>query len=500
MEVSASTLVRAGGRDQLLEDFRALADATTFEGVPRYSDRPTLAWLAKFLAGQAGGPNKDLPLFELCHLVNALDRGNGSPDFRTLFFLGGERAVPQTYKRLLDPVDFLEGVKAGKEGITLCYPEGDFTIRFGRMPMLGALFEFLASMEDFAFYTEFNTIFDELAQAPFSVKSTQAASNRLSSNLRQYRKKYFITAEHDGKFMQLLGFLKERNSEKEIFIDDDAILDFWLLHSQGKEFKGYRTVFELFITFMNAFDETKSRESAHGATRLGTDWESGEVDIDIENGVLEGMGDWQSPLSLFDEEPVASVKFFKKTGERKPLEALMSFGPKATSLPLAFLRYESFGQVQAGITNDLQVGRDTVKKRLTCDEAEPYQDKHTVLASLFDHVRELQKAAFHVIAGKKPDGNVVAFPGTEEVDNNALEAAQVDAAKAFKKLTRMGFDDEVFTDPTRERAFRLAAGALLTIGGQLQNFLTKAEPMINQFDQDKTVFAQQFNILYGEQS
>ncbi len=500
MEVSTSTLVRAGGRDQLLADFRALAEATTQDGAPRYSERPTLSWLARFLTAQTGGPNKDLPLFELCHLVNALDRGDGGTDFRTLFFLSGERAVPQTYKRLLQSLSFSEEIKCTPDGITLCYPEGNFTIRYGRMPMLAALFEFLASMDNFAFYTELNSTFDALGSTLLSVKSTQAASNRLASSFRLYRKKHLTTAEHDGKFNQVLGFLTKRNTENEVIIDDSAILDFWLLHSQGNEFKGYRTVFELFITFMTAFDETKSRESAHGAARLGTDWESGEVDIDPELSSSDTMGDWQSPLTIFDQEPVASVKFFKKTGERKPIEALMEFGPKAASLPLAFLRYESFGQVQAGITNDLQVGRDTVGKRLTCDEAEPYESKHEVLSSLLGHVRELQKAAFHVIAEKKPDGNLVAFPGTEDMDQDTLEAAQINATKAFKKLTRKGFDDEAFSDPTKERAFQLAAGALLTIGGQLQNFLSKSLPALVQFDQDKKIFAQQFIALYGDPS
>ncbi len=88
MEPSYQSLVQSGGREQLLEDFRAVAETTTFEGISKYGERPTMVWLARFVVGQAGGPNKDMPLLELCHLVNAVEASCDLSDGLTTFFIG----------------------------------------------------------------------------------------------------------------------------------------------------------------------------------------------------------------------------------------------------------------------------------------------------------------------------------------------------------------------------------------------------------------------------
>ncbi|MBT7977492.1 MAG: hypothetical protein HN557_12585, partial [Rhodospirillaceae bacterium] len=75
----------AGASAQLLADFRALAEATTMDGAPRHAPRPVLNWLARVIVGREGGPNRDTPLYELCHLVNAIEAGGDGPDRLLLF-------------------------------------------------------------------------------------------------------------------------------------------------------------------------------------------------------------------------------------------------------------------------------------------------------------------------------------------------------------------------------------------------------------------------------
>ena len=104
---------------------------------------------------------------------------------------------------------------------------------------------------------------------------------------------------------------------------------------------------------------------------------------------------WESPLHIFDEKPTSEVKFFKQKNERAPIEQLMKYGPYANSLPIAFLRTETFGAVQSGITNDLQIkrGAQSIKNRITCNDASSYDEIMEVFEDIFEHVKKLELAS-----------------------------------------------------------------------------------------------------------
>src|SRR5215469_10241225 len=97
------TLVRAGAESSMLEDFRALADATAPGGTPRYREHRVLETLARFLVRGSAGANRDAALYELCHLVNAVDACGVAADRRNAFFLAPEAASPARFRtRLAD--------------------------------------------------------------------------------------------------------------------------------------------------------------------------------------------------------------------------------------------------------------------------------------------------------------------------------------------------------------------------------------------------------------
>jgi hypothetical protein len=506
---------RAAADGVLLEEFRAISETN------RYPDHPVLVWLVRFIVGSGGGPNKDSPLFELCHLVFAVDAltGNGNLDGRTLFFLGVERAIPRVIRPHLDTLAIASDscpARLEESGIVIEYEGGPFQVKFGRMPFLIALYEFLVSMEGFTFYDELSDIFDGIADSArhVSVRTIKDATNNIASVLRQYRRTHMEWSANNEKFDRILPFLQERDEGNDLTIDDAAILDFWTLHSHGKEFKGYKTVFDAFVTFQRALQVGNRTQATQQASVMGTDRAAGEVDLADQAYDLGAFGEWTSPFQVLDEDEVKEIKFFKGAGERKPLEALMLYGPDAVRLPHAFMRLDCFAPIQTGITNDLQVkrGRESIERRVSCVDAEPYAERRDLYVRLKEHVQNLVKAALHGVLETNGDvsDNVVAFPGGGDVAADIevdFDAMAEDAYDAFRRLTRKGFED--ITDPNDERgdAFRRAAGALVTMAHILQGMLDAAERMDNtppdlniMFEQDRSAFSSQFARIYGERS
>jgi hypothetical protein len=536
MELAEQIIQGAGATGQLLADFRALAEATTPDGVPRHAPRPTLNRLARFLIGRAGGPNRDAPLYELCHLVNAVDACGDDPDRQALFFLHGDRASPATFRhhftnRVTSQGWRRDGFALSNEGVVVCYRDSEFTITTGRMPFLVALYEFLCGMEDYAFYSEFNDILDAMIPNAGNAQAIQEASNAIARQVRQYRGRHLSFTSQNERFDKIYRFLRERAPEERLRVDDESVLDFWVRHSGGDDFKGYKTVFNAFANFIQALDDVARTTAAEGARSIGGDWEDGEIDPGDGGLDLGSFGDWKTPFAILDEAPAAEIKFFKKRGERDAIETLMEFGPRAVSLPLAFMRLESFGPVQAAITTDLQVkrGADSVKRRISCQDCEPYETRRAEFNRVLTHVRELQKAAFHALNSAKAQGaggdtasDVVALHpcgpetlfeaalrnGDElDIDDDAVKQITEDAARSFRQLTRKGFDDDVLGDENRMEGFRVGAGAILSIAAQLEAFidamarLDQSEPgLASWHETDRTAFSRQFKELYGDAS
>ena len=167
-------------------------------------------------------------------------------------------------------------------------------------------------------------------------------------------------AHLDDKFVRIHKFVTEKTNRDKtntgtFLIEDDDILSFWQQNSNYEEFKVYRSVFDNFVVYMKAYVETGLARNFFNPSIIGANREENEVEPQSTEGKLGGGESWESPLHIFDEKPTSEVKFFKQKNERAPIEQLMKYGPFANSLPIAFLRTETFGAVQSGITNDLQI-------------------------------------------------------------------------------------------------------------------------------------------------
>jgi hypothetical protein len=527
MDDPVSMISRSGATGTLIAEFRALSDATDMDGAPKYAPQPVLQGLARFITGASGGPNKDSELFELSHLIAILARLAPGADARAAFFLGLTKAAASVFRATIqDYGDAPDGIGVDEDGVSATYGEAEFGVRYGRMPLLAALYEFLIASDGFENYQPVNDVFDGLSDGAESVRQIQDAANALSSIVRQYRRKHIERSKYGEKFNAILTFLRARTGEGQIQVDDQAVLEFWVSNNDGGDFRVYRTVFEGFIQFMKSFDMGGRTDAVEHSAVIGTDFEAHEVEPDDQADDIFALSDWQSPLAVLAEGAAADIKFFKKESEQKPIEALMQYGPYAERLAMAFLRLESFGPIQAGITNDLQVkrGRASIEARITCDDAFEYRGKVAAFEAILDHVKQLQKAAYHVLtSGPGQPGresNVVSLFGDapetsfEAARNNdalaevgAGELAEIgaEAEAVFRKIVRKGFEESVLQSGDGIEGFRIGAGALVAMEGLLRRYIKTATALDNappdlaeRFASDRAIFAARFQSLYGE--
>jgi hypothetical protein len=273
---------------------------------------------------------------------------------------------------------------------------------------------------------------------------------------------------------------------------------------------------------LKALEETARSEAMAQAAPIGMDREKGEVEPDDTCAHVTAAQEWVSPLTLLDTEPAAAIKFFKKEGERKPMEALMHYGPAAIRLPLAFLRLESFGPVQSAITTDLQIGRrERIDERASCAGVDTYGEIVTRLENLLALVKRLHKAVFYALhkgAEEKDPSNVVSFQAAtlfeqarsmieqarELPDAATLERLATDAARTFRSIARKGFDEAELGNETRRHGFEIGATALVAAASHLESYLAAArrvgartQTLERWFDADRSTFSERFRVLYG---
>jgi len=512
--VEITHLLGGGASGEAREMFLAIAQSG------RYADNVVIR-LSRIISGRGGGQNRDTPIYELCHLMNIVNAsGFGDAGSRMSFFMAQERVVPSIVGDLIahaveDGGWRRDGFSSGSKGVAIEYADGSFKVRYGRMPLLMALYEFLCSIDDFTFFGELNNIFDEMLVSPVSIVSIKRATGLIASRFRKWRRANLDWAQYEEQFDRISVFLKEHSEDGLWNIDDTAILTFWLLHSNGNNFIGYKTVFDYFVKFMRFQRSADFRHAEATAKPLGSDFESGEREVGawddaFENidgravgelsteDITDNFSEWVSPLHIFDAKGLSDINFFKEESERKPLENFLRYGPDAARLPQAFLRLESFVPVQAGITNDQQMkrGEASWKSRLSCVDAVSYSDIEKAFNEHLEHVKRMQLASLHVIKKEKTAKDLNIEAGDRQT--KIIE----DARKVFTGIKRKGFDESAFDENGKE-LFGRAAEGLVAISGQLENFLTRVRALNKKgdglgqlFDEDREVFIRQFKTIY----
>ena len=521
------TLARGGADGEALADFRCLADATSANGGPRYRSKAHLSWLSAVIAGEhMSGQNRDKPLYALCHLVLMIDAAWPGVEGRWMALLAADQPSPQQFKTWFDENAGATGWKkpgfaVTPKGVSCTAGDAPWHIYFGRMVSLAALFEFLIGMEAGAHYAEIESTFEALCAGDAGAHEIRGASNALAKILRSYRRRHFARAVHEDRFNALYRFLRDRSPDGRIVIDDQTIFAFWL-ESTTDAFVSYAGSAEAMIKLYRLFAASEIGVAIDDAAPFGAErdeWDASEDAL----GDMPG-GPWRSPFEVIDAPPAAAIKFFKKEGERKPLVNVAAFGPEVEALPLTILRLDSFGTVQSAISNDLRLSRGTLAARLSCEGTHSYRAIYETLHGLKPHLEALQKATLWAIYSHSHSqghdhqsvtasgaNNVIAFPGNaapqlavpdEDIPSEKQAQILSDAERAFKAMTRKGFDAASLRDEEHVAGFYVGAGAVLQIADVLERYLrtlTRYQQRLDDmFERDRALFAQRFETLYGE--
>ncbi len=535
--VSAEHMVLEAGKSPALVAAFQLVSESDVGGEPRYTP-PVCRDLAKTITCRAYAP----AVMELCHLVNIADSCGGGR-FETLFW-GVELARAGAFHNVI--LDFTDaggwrrpGFEAGSGAVDVDYPDGRFSVSYGRMPFLAALLEFLITTLE---YPTLDDLFKRMVKAGPTMAVVSEHANELSRLVYNYLKDNLPSAQNQRKFHSLIGYLEERWSGD--FdpgdIDDASVLDFWRVESLeggdgGGDFRTFQTVFRTFVRLRQTLEAAADLHEIENPRAIGTDRESGEIDPDSLLGMMDTVEERPNPLHSLGEPPASGIKFLNKR-EAGDLELLMECGRTGLDMPLSLVRCEVFGKAQARITQALR-RQDTgaaLKGLLDDPATETYEERVSAFGALRGHCRRVLLASLFLLVEARraeamelllalapnmeglraamPDGPGDDVAGTvlDALANPAragedIAALMAEAKKATRGLSRQGFSTETARDDDGALGFRDGTSAVREIAGLLKSFVGALQDIRlpegdweTQNAADHAVFSRQFNLLYGE--
>ena len=489
---------KAGLSDALLAAFRNAAEATTAEGELMFS-RSVSRDLAKAVACR----NYSTLVLQLCHLINIADAS--SEEGWEAFFFSGGRASSSSFRGLISERLEAQGWRRGgfdvtSEGIVIIYEDGEFNVPFARMPILSALMYFL--METVGYANAEKALTDMLKDAARQ-KAVSDAANQVSRGLYEYLGDHLRAAQEQGKFEQIVSFLKAQNGGGETEIGDAAILVFWRQQTEAVgvgDFKQYRSALRAFVAFVKAMERGKSKGAMAHTASIGENRDAGEISPDILSAAMEMEGEWQSPLPRLETEPASHVRFLNNR-EQKDVSLLMDWGPLAMAWPLSLLRYETFGFTQSRLT---QAARSGASKReiaqiASCEETEDFSGRIARIDALGTHASETLKASAWILQ------QAAGGEGSNGLDGTVVDADMLAARRAFKKLNRQGFSEDTPSDPELVSGHRAGIEVMLSVRDRITSWHemageldSRAPGLKAQFEMDKNCFRNGFHRLYGE--
>lgn len=417
-----------------------------------------------------------------------------------------------------------EYLKCEAVEIIITYTDGEFGISYGRMPFLAALAEFVLSIVGFE-------AMEKSVSGICSLKQVREAANEMSRSVYDYLKDHLPPTQAHRKFARMAEFLGEAHTisftpEK---ICDEDILGYWLVNSvEGEngsesELKMFETVYRDFVRLGQAIQLGLDKTQANSAKTIGLDREAGEVEPEALDAWMESLSEDAQLLDLFEDDPVAYVKFFNKR-EREGLTLLLESGTFAQTWALSFMRCEVFGAGQRRLTQALRrkVADNELAELCQDSASENYEECTDGLDKISEHLKRVNEACLYAVLREdhevetiSHDDNVIAFPSASTGDTAIAKLMDdpdhADRIKVLKKsygsLNRKGFEERPEQDDLRMAAFQRAAELLPSIQKASQNWLATwgsyslpEQTQDKQFEADKQVFADQFSCLYTKRT
>jgi hypothetical protein len=541
--------------EELGAALRLVADAGGAAG-PRYHPG-VIRELTRVIATRAYG-RPVLELTHLLHMTAILSRRQGYP----AFFWGVAAATSGAFRDMAammarrPPADAALAVDMG--GLAYAFPDGEFAVRYGRMPFLAALLEFLVTVLGFP---AVDAVAAASSAGGMRLKAVSAKAQDLSDRLTGYLHGRLPARQHQRKFAALVEHLVRRNGRGFAIdaVDDEAVLSFWTGAACGGEpvddFRTFRATLEAFVRFRRALALAGESRALVQARPIGQDRSVGEVDPGTAEAealaeALAGDDEDAGLLDLLAAPPADRVKLLNKR-ETAALAQLASSGVHAAALPLSHLRAEVFGDQQSRLIEAARRRLAAGERRRLADEApaESYRDRQALLHHLAAHCRTCRLAALHVLAwqrrpeavallldlapgldarslagtlaGDGEDGTVVSLAARRLADrlldalaggtplpnvpgSAELPALVLVARRAHGGIARKGFTEEERAEPATADAFAAAAGPLRRLEHALAGFLAALDRSLaatgpdGQFAADRGAFAAAFRYLYGD--
>jgi hypothetical protein len=359
------------------------------------------------------------PLLELAFLISAADRIAGRGGY--IGYLWGVRtASAAAFKAASIASGWLDrngfGVHAGANELILRTTSPEFRISYGRIPFLAALLDFCVTA------LGFEAVDDEIATflaGPQGRGEAQALANALSRRLYEFLKRHLPSQQYERKFGVICGFLADRSGRRPAAesIDDRTILAFWeqrcALHSDGGDFRGFRTVALDCFRLRTALKEAAVRRAVESAAPIGPSREQGEVDPEQVLEALEVVDGGRAILTELSSPPADRLKSVNKR-EAARLELVLEAGDAAGILPLTILRAEVFGAHQARIIQALRrrsghAGQDLVAGLIGTSPEETYATTVASFGTIAMHLLKVRKALMYILfRNRRPEALAIA--------------------------------------------------------------------------------------------
>lgn len=496
----------AGLSDALLAAFHNAAQATAADGELMFAPG-----VSRDLAKAVACRNYATLVLQLCHLVNIAD-ASGDDGWETFFF-SGNRAASSAFRGLirerLETRDWRRpGFEIGSDGVVITYEDGAFNVPFARMPVLSALMYFLLETVG---YEAADNAFSGLLENPARQKPVRDAANQVSRRLYEYLGDHLRPAQEQGKFEQIVSFLKALNGAHEAEINDAAILSFWRTQTESAgagDFKQYRSALRAFVAFVKAIEGGRDKGAVARPAAIGEDRDGGEISPDILTAAMDLEGEWQSPLPQLEAEPASHIRFLNNR-EHKDVSLIMEWGPLAMAWPLSLLRYETFGFTQSRLTQAARAGaaQGEIARIASCAETENFTDRVGRIGELGEHASQTLKASAWILQNAATESATETAHGEtpENGEETVVEAHMLAARRAFKKLNRQGFSEDTASDPDLIAGHRAGLDVMLSVRDRLASWhimareLDAAPPgLAGQFAADTECFKDGFHRLYGE--
>jgi len=492
----------AGKSPDLAAALNTVRDSTAPDGRPRFSVRH----LDRLEQAVVCGAYRRA-IYELCHLVSAADAaGRGQDRYERLLFAvapatghGFEAAFAQ---QLGERGWRRPGLAADGDGISLSFETKRFCVRYGRMPYLAALLEFIVTVDG---YAETDGLFSTMLADPGNAELIGRTANALSQRLYRYLSSQLDSAHIQNRFRQIVTYLGNRAADDGtavLSVDDSTILEFWyseaVAAAPDSDFRTYRIVFEAFVHLIQSVEAGATRFAMTAPLPIGADIEHGEIDLArfSDDGALPDVR--RSPLSVLNDGPAAAIKFL--TGrEQRLLDLLMAIGPLALRLPVSLLRSETFGAYQARITQALRNRRPREELAQMIDEPgdETYAERRQRLIDLRAQVGRLIRATYYILHAS----------AREDADPHDQRNAAVlgECRQAFRAVARAGFEEAEIDDPAMLAGFRSGAEMLVQVEQEVGTYLDCVDALEaadqadldSRFRADQPVFHNGFAAIYG---